>query len=245
MTADRFQILSRFSEVNQLRERLSQLRTGESSLVSMAGKRIMSRAFFPGGNGLFLGEDAAIFPTGGPMILGSNFGAESNFCTSTGELKCDDETSNAGTWQGLRRRFTQKELEECFFTNAWPFLHVGVSNNPTSEEKQKWLKEPTLGDCLEFLHFTINVVRPSVIITLGTAPAVFMSFAFPIALSAWRGGTWSSIDTLPYTTVSVGASTIICIAMTHPSMSNVHSRRQDLRDEAALTQKAKNLVILG
>jgi hypothetical protein len=198
----------------------------------------MDRAFFPGGNGLVLGEEADCFPSGGTLVLGSNFGAGEKFCTPSGQLLCRDETNNQGTWTGLRRIFTQRELESSFFTNAWPFLHVGTSNNPTDKEKKRWLKAPVLESCMEFFHYSLETIKPKVIVTLGTAPAAFLGFAFPESLFAWQGNTWKHIDTKPFANVHFRSMTVVCVAITHPSMSNVHSRRPDLRDERSLLRIA-------
>ena len=217
--------MSKFPEIDRLREALRKVNPGNSGLVSMVGKPVMERGFFPGGNGLLLGENAPEFPAGRKLILGSNFGADEKFCTPDGKLVRLDETNLHGTWTGLRRRFSTEQLRECFFTNAWPFLHVGESNNPVGTVKQKWLRDPVLmKSCVEFFQATLREVQPSLIVELGTAPAAFLSSVFPKSLAGWRGNTWHSVDQSPLSIVQSGTAAIACVAITHPSMSNAHQR---------------------
>ncbi len=58
-----------------LRAELDKLDFERYSLVSFRGKPVMKRGFFPGGNGLFEGENAGRLPVGGTLVLGSNFSA--------------------------------------------------------------------------------------------------------------------------------------------------------------------------
>ncbi len=92
-----------------LRAELDKLDFERYSLVSFRGKPVMKRGFFPGGNGLFEGEDAVRFPMGGTLVLGSSFSAASNFCHPDGRLICHDETSGK-TWLPMRRLFNGAEL---------------------------------------------------------------------------------------------------------------------------------------
>ena len=234
--------LPHFHQIVILRESLRRVSSGGSGLVSMADKHVMERAFFPGGNGLMLGEDAPRFPVDGTLVLGSNFGADEKFCTPDGELLCVDETNNPGTWVGLRKRFTTEQLEDCFFTNAWPFLHTGASNNPDGSVKQGWLRDSVLmGSCLEFFRTLLRELRPSLIVALGTAPAAFISYAFPEALAGWSGNAWRCIDQQPTGIVQNGIFTSACVAITHPSMSNAHLRIEDFgtaAKERELLQRA-------
>jgi hypothetical protein len=190
--------MSKFAEIARLRESLKKVDPGKSGLVSLVGKPVMERGFFPGGNGLVLGEDAPYFPLGRTLVLGSNFGAVENFCSPDGRLRCLDETNSPGTWTGLRKRFVPAQLPDCFFTNAWPFLHIGASNNPDCAVKQKWLRDVVMMEsCIEFFQTTLKELQPSLIVALGTAPAAFLSWVFPKELICWRGNTWRNVDQTP------------------------------------------------
>lgn len=224
--------MSKFQQINVLRGELEKLSPGKSGLVSVFGKPMMDRAFFPGGNGLILGEDSRKFPLHGTLILGSNFGADEKFCDPDGKLLCLDETQKGSTWNGLRKRFSEQQLEDSFFTNAWPFLHRGVSNNPTPQEKKKWLRDEVLrASCAAFFTLTVREMQPSLIVALGSAPAAFLSFVFPETLLKWAGNKWSAIDALPSAVVAVRSLRIACVAITHPSMNNAHCRVEAFRGQ--------------
>jgi hypothetical protein len=84
------------SEVLELRGELDSLLLKGERLRSFNGLPVMDHAFFPGGHGLYKGENAE-FPIGETLVLGSNFGCVSNFVDSYGKLRCEDETDRSPT----------------------------------------------------------------------------------------------------------------------------------------------------
>jgi hypothetical protein len=104
------------AQIDELRLKLDSLGLRGKSAVHFKGLPVMDRAFFPGGNGLFLGNGADI-PIGGVLVLGSNFGCVTDFVRENGALVRRDETQSSNTWKGLYRLFTRQtgiDLIECF-----------------------------------------------------------------------------------------------------------------------------------
>ncbi len=209
--------MSRFKVVNELRESLTQLSTGHTNLVSMAGKPLIQRAFFPGGNGLFEGEDATYFPCGRTLILGSNFGGQDKFCDANNNLVCrGDETflNINASWRNFKKRFAVGQLRDCFFTNAWPFLHQGASNVSVIHP---WLRDrQVMQSCITSFLLTFSKTRPTLLIALGTGPAAFLSYVWPDYLGPWRGHKWEYINQLPLAEFAVDNHPIVCITTSHP-----------------------------
>ena len=229
---------SKFDLINELRESLTVLKTGHTNLVSMAGKPVVQRAFFPGGNGLFDGEDATCFPYGGTLILGSNFGGLDKFCDANNVLICrGDETflKTNVTWRNLKKRFTSPQLRDCFFTNAWPFLHQGSSNVSVIHP---WLKDKeVMQSCIDHFALTFSAMHPSLLVALGTGPAAFLSHVWPEHLSAWRGHTWQAINDLPIAEFTVDSRSVVCITTSHPCRpTNAQFRREPYHGEAGETK---------
>ena len=222
---------SKFVQVTRPRQELATLKVGSTTLVSFVGKSVMDRAFFAGGNGLYLGEDAERFPVGGTLVLGSNFGAAENYCDESGNLLRLDETSEPGTWAGLRERFTSEQLRNTFFTNAWPFLHSNSSTKRRSPSNigtpEKWLKDrAVLRPCLDLFRKTLGEVNPSLIVALGKTPAAFLSHIFPETLLPWRECSTKAMDKIPYGAVSYGQFKTLCVAISHPSRATLNSSRR-------------------
>ena len=210
--------------IDRLRDALSQLEISDRRLASFTGLPVMTHAFFPGGNGLWQGVHAIQLPVRGVLVLGSNFGSLGDFVNEKGELVVLDERPNR-TWRPLRKILVGSgiDLEECFFTNAWPFLHHGDSNlGPIAD----WLGDPGLmRACVRFFAITLAEIRPRMIIALGTGPAAFLGSIWPEQLGQWRGYNISALDDLPMAAVSLGNKDAICVAITHPSMPNAWRRR--------------------
>jgi hypothetical protein len=140
--------------VSRLRTKLDDIPFEAFSMIPFKGRPIMSRGFFPGGNGLFEGEDAVAFPVHGTLVLGSNFGCAAKFSRGDSTLVVDDEISDSNnkTWPPLRSLLDESgiDLRECFFTNAWPCLHEGTKNT-LGDLMKSWLAKPALMTaCLQF-----------------------------------------------------------------------------------------------
>ncbi len=182
----------------------------------------MTHSFFPGGNGLYEGVDAIRFPIGGTLILGSNFGCVGGFINAQGGLRVLDERDNR-TWKPLLRLLQSSGIkaDECFFTNAWPFLHDGEGNlGPVGDWLQDW---DLMASCVGFFKYTFTMIQPRLIVALGTGPAAFLSHVWPKDLRSWRGYSIPDLDNLPMAFVQ--EQTAVCVAITHPSMPNAWHRR--------------------
>lgn len=210
--------------IDGLRANLIHLNTDNRKLRSFAGLPVMTHAFFPGGNGLYEGIYATDIPIGGTLILGSNFGCVSRFIDGQGKLLVLDERDNR-TWTPLLEILDGSGIrrQECFFTNAWPFLHVGEGNlGPVG----KWLKDSELmASSIRFFGYTLATMQPSLIVALGAGPGAFLSHVWPKDLSPWRVYTIKGLDALPMATVGFGEQRGVCVAITHPSMPNAWRRR--------------------
>jgi len=227
----------------ELRQSLSSLRTNRAELISFSGLPQMSYGFFPGGNGLYDGIDSKFRDPGGTLILGSNFGCESEFIDEDGKLVIEDERANK-TWSPLLERLSGAgvPIGECFFTNAWPFLHRGEGNLPKGLIPI-WLRDENLmTSCKLFFRLTFSRIKPNLIIALGTGPAAFLSQIWPASLSKWGEYSISCLDNLPRATVTDGSHSAVCVAITHPSMPNAWQRRppyQHAEGEILLLKEAR------
>jgi hypothetical protein len=212
-------------------------------LVPFKQLPVMERAFFPGGNGLLRGSSAHL-AADGTIVLGSNFGCVADYLNENGTLKRNEETLSNATWKGLCRVLvprTSIQLERCFFTNAWPFLHQGKSNE-TKGLTFAWLADKALmNKCVDFFERTLSVVRPSLVIALGTGSSAFLSHVWPDRLRVWRANSIAAMDQLPIEEVEFENCRVVCTAITHPSHSNSWQRKppfQGTCGEINLLQKA-------
>jgi hypothetical protein len=211
--------------INRLRQKLSSLPAPGENLLSLAGLPVMKHGFFPGGNGLYEGDKASRFPVQGTLILGSNFGCREKFVKPEGVLVCEDERNNP-TWHSLLKSLNGAKIEknECFFTNAWPFLHAGSRN--TEIKVEAWLRNADLmAICTEFFKYTCATMQPKLIVTLGKGPAAFLSYIWPEELAPWRKCKLKSLDYLPKARVAFQEQSMICVGITHPSISNAWRRK--------------------
>ncbi|HEY6252366.1 MAG TPA: uracil-DNA glycosylase family protein [Candidatus Angelobacter sp.] len=230
--------------IDRLRAELAALTIANPKLKPFTGLPVMTHAFFPGGNGLYDGIHATRMPIGGTVILGSNFGCVSKFINAQGKLLIEDERSNPA-WKPLLENLTLAAIDvrECFFTNAWPLLHLGESNRGPVRQ---WLNDPALmASCVPFFHYTLAILKPSFIVALGTGPGAFLSHTWPNDLSPWRTYSLKGLDHLPWARVRFKEQTIVCVVVTHPSMHNARRRKppyQHRAGEIRLLTEARAVV---
>lgn len=228
---------------DELRQVLSSISVSNESLSSFSGLPVMRYGFFPGGNGLFEGRQSLFRGRGGTLVLGSNFGCKHEFIDDKGVLVFDDERGNR-TWAPLLQRLNAAgfALDECFFTNAWPFLHLGTGNLPKGLTKS-WLRNHKLMTlCLQFFRVTLERIKPKCIIALGTGPAAFLSRVWPQELLRWSKYSMAGLDDLPRAFVRLRDASALCVAIAHPSMPNSYQRRPPYRGiegEILLLKEAK------
>jgi hypothetical protein len=222
--------------IKQLRNKLTSIPTPGANLRSLSEFPVMKYGFFPGGNGLYECDKATHFPTKGTLILGSNFGCIEKFLNFEGKLLCEDERGNP-TWRSLLRSLESANIKwnKCFFTNAWPFLHVGGGNTGTKVEA--WLRnEELMASCTQFFTYTCAVMQPELIVTLGRGPAAFLSHIWPKELAPWRKCKLKSLDELPKARVSFQEQSIVCVGITHPCISNAWRRKMPYQYSAGEIQ---------
>jgi hypothetical protein len=199
----------------------------------------MRYGFFPGGNGLFRGDGATKFPLRGTLILGLNFGSCGGFIDErTGDLWTTDERSG-DTWKGLRHILPKSEidLETCFFTNAWPFLHKGDNNQASPD---KWLNKKNTEltqSCGEFFKSTFRLMRPRLVVALGWGAAEFLRRVSPKHFGTGKLGSFGDDWALRtgktvYEQESVRA---VCFAVKHPARGGskrrpVQNTEEELRE---------------
>ncbi|WP_263353516.1 uracil-DNA glycosylase family protein [Acidicapsa acidisoli] len=205
-------------EIDSLRKKLDQLDLKGTKIRPFKGLPVMDKAFFPGGNGLFEGSGGTL-PRDGILVLGSNFGCVADFIDEAGNLVRLDETFSSATWKGLRSILpkTPIKFDECFFTNAWPYLHEGKSNL-TKGLISIWLRDDSLmKEGVRFFKETLSTIQPRLIVALGTGAPIFLSRIWPRELEAWGGNSTTSMDEIPMAEVSLDCRVAVCTAITHPS----------------------------
>ena len=220
-------------EVDSLRKMLDGLELKGANTRPFKGLPVMEKAFFPGGNGLFEGSRGKL-PIGGTLILGSNFGCVSDFVKEDGNLVRSDETEISKTWIGRKPGYglnamlfrTPIILSECFFTNAWPFLHEGRSNDASALIK-RWLNDQSLmKECKEIFMATVSKVKPKLIVALGTGSSAFIGKVWKDEFGEWGGCTIASMDRKPIGCVGFEDKVIVYAAITHPSAHDLNAKRR-------------------
>jgi hypothetical protein len=216
-------------EVDHLRSKMDALDLTGTAVIPFKGCPVMEKAFFPGGNGLFSGSRASISREG-TIILGSNFGCLADFMhEESGSLVRFDETQTSNTWKGLYRMLvpqTKISLDRCFFTNAWPFLHQGNSNQ-TNGLISAWLADDSLmKKCLGLFEETVSIFQPKLVVALGPGVSAFLSHVWPKELAGWRGNSIASMDDEPLLELNCSHRRLVCTAITHPSHSNSWRRQE-------------------
>ncbi len=144
-------------------------------------------AFFPGGSGLWRGDDPhgalpELFPEQSLMFVGHNFDSIRAF----ERTRARGGEASGSFWKTLRAILTAAaiEPEHCFFTNALMGLQPGSSTGPMPSTREY------LDQCTVFLAKQIRVVQPCAVISLGK-PA--------------------------YTRLLLVAESAPCLALAHPS----------------------------
>jgi hypothetical protein len=211
----------------------------------------MNYAFFPGGNGLYRGVEVNEFPKIDMLLLGSDFGCLGALVEGREERELWTTDERGGpTWKGLRDLFREVGIdrERCFFTNAWPLLHLPLKNGKESNDDPPidiWRRNELLTvRCIAFFQSTLKLIKPSMVVALGKGPTVFLGDAFPDELKEWsfkRGRSLNSIrwqrdlDELFMKRIPVEGSPVgrhlVCVAIHHPSKFTLHkeNRREKYR----------------
>jgi len=226
-------------EIDYLAEELRKLDylcNDDNELISVLSVQMpkfppMNYGFFPGGNGLFRGEEANEFPFGGTLILGLNYGGYGGFIDDVTEALWTTDERNGATWKGLRHILPESgiDLGKCFFTNAWPFLHKGKKNVASPG---KWLNKKNTKltqECGAFFKKTFLLMRPSLVVTLGWGAAEFLRRVSPANFGPTELGKFSDNWALRsgeavYELESVRA---VCFSIKHPAWGGSNRRPVD------------------
>jgi len=95
-------------------------------------------------------------------------------------------------------------------------------------------------ECFKFFEFTLDEMKPKLVVVLGVKPAGFVTSIDLNAFATWIKPTWAKIDTQPRMCVKRKGEKIAFVAVTHPSMQNRKHRKiaKTLEGEAELLQAA-------
>jgi uracil-DNA glycosylase len=197
--------------------------------------------FFPGALGIWNPqptENAHRPPVGGIMVVGHNFDSEAGFARS--HLR-PGENMRGPTWRNLLAFLRSVNIapEQCFFTNAYVGLVAGnsaVGAFPGARDPAfvRW--------CQRFLLKQFELMRPQLVLTLGSYAPQFLAHLSPELHTAWlRVSQLKSLDQqgtgLVYpVTIEGMPHPAAAVALTHPAYRplNVRIRRYgEFEGEAA------------
>jgi hypothetical protein len=134
-------------------------------------ERLPGTAFFSAGAGLVRrrGERLPEFPAGGVMFVGHNLDAEEPYRRRVLEERDhgDPDRPSMATWRNMYAMLRLGEVDraEVFFTNYFVGLKAGKNPNGAFPGKDS---PSFLAWCEAFLDEQIRVMRPRVVIALGT-----------------------------------------------------------------------------
>ncbi|GMV26796.1 MAG: hypothetical protein AMXMBFR58_28270 [Phycisphaerae bacterium] len=159
------------------------------------------------------------------MVLGNNW---CNVASYEDCLRLRAERLNDPTFRGLLKLLRAADVDpaNCFFTNVYMGLLDHASSLASFPEDAGFQAR-----CVAFLMEQIHVVKPRTILALGTEPMAALAKVLP-PLRAWlgaRGGSrsFAEIDRANsgVVRVAVDGAAIVCVGLTHPSMTNSRLRK--------------------
>jgi hypothetical protein len=190
-------------------------------------KHITGTAFFPGGDGLWKESheiEKPEMPIGKIMILGHNFDNAAGFLKS---VRHCTENMNSPTWRNLLKflKAVNVHPSSYFFTN----IYMGIIEVGSNVGQFPGSRNPAFVErCLKFLKVQLTVLRPSLILTLGShVPPLISKLASN--LDVWRGiSTLRSLDEkgiskvvkIKFTGIDDIAPTVV--ALTHPAQRHLN-----------------------
>lgn len=180
-------------------------------------------AFFPGGDGLWKPHpgDHPGFPIGGVLVLGSDFGDVVWYDAQFERDVAYRQEIRGATWRGLLKLMDLAGIPctELFCTNGWPCLREG--NDSVKGGIPGARDRDFTARCADFFRFTLEQMKPAIIVPLGLAPTAFVAMLEPSALAHWFGArSWREVDRMP-----IGhLGEISVVPVVHPSMPNRRHR---------------------
>lgn len=203
---------------------------------------IARTGFFPGGLGLWLEQDDALYPLPKEfMVVGQDF---NTFATYERARTCGSEVNSSSTWRNVRKIFPKLNvpLMDCFFTNVYMGLRaVGPETGRFPGARDRGF----VGRCINLFKRQLEVAQPKIILTLGAeAPRILghniFGFQPPRAISRCDQ---------TYGPFIVKHGKVALVALTHPALyfANVARRRfgdrTGIQAEGAMVQAAKALIM--
>jgi hypothetical protein len=202
-------------------------------------------AFFPGGFGLWrpdVAEPLPDLPRGGVMVLGHDFHSERGYRASIVRTR---EAKSQPTWRNLLGLLERVGIvpERCFFTNIYMGLRAGAA---TTGPFPGATNPVFVRHCEQFLREQLEMLRPSLILTLGVNVPPFLGRVIP-DLTAWteRRGL-RHLDSAGPVRIGVQVPSdppfkMTVVALTHPSLRHASVRHRRYR--SALGDAAEVLML--
>jgi len=206
-------------------------------------REIKGRAFFPGGNGTFNGEEN--ISNKSVMFLGQDFDCQKNFDKTL--LIGHEDIEKNPTWRNILSYLSELEVSpaNCFFTNSIAGIRkgdLGTGKSPAFKNKE------FIESCRTFFLYQIEIQKPKIIFALGKYVGEFLS---PTSddLKFWNRITnFSTIDEhdkQKITATFKNGITSEVILLTHPSyrQANIHRRKYlNYTGNEAEIMMAKDLI---
>jgi ribosomal-protein-alanine N-acetyltransferase len=185
-------------------------------------KMLNMTAFFPGGRGLWAEEYSNDFPS--ILILGQDFSKVEEYNAMLKNNKTDLQCS---TWKNLIKLFEEAniDLKKCFYSNVFMGLRDGVTKNTgefTGFKDKEFVKRN-----LKFLAIQIEIIKPSLIVTLGRYAAEMLSRIADSGLESWAN--WRALldENIGFKdNVSFHDHICRCVALTHASLRHLNVGRR-------------------
>jgi hypothetical protein len=144
--------------------------------------RIKGRSFFPGGCGLAFGLDQP-YPHRPIMLVGQDFDNAEGW-NEPDEEKLQRGEENSPTWQGIAKLQSAGliNLNRCYFTNAL----LGARISPINTKPSPALNEHGYVEAsLDRLESQIKLLRPTVVVALGSVPATLIARRLEVVSREW------------------------------------------------------------
>ena len=200
-------------------------------------EQVNGTAFFPGGSGLY--NDIPCFNIPTIFVLGQDFSTEDYYNRI---LDGGIRDTDCPTWVNLLKLFKQAEIDlcDCFFSNAFIGLRKTTSmTGPFPGYKDVHFVNRNL----QYLNFQIQIMKPSLIITLGKHAANMLYRLSQDDLHAWKNYNALRLPDEGYKEkVRIGNVCSSCVALEHPSMRYANLRRRAYKQ---YTGNDAELAMLG
>lgn len=195
-------------------------------------KMLDMTAFFPGGRGLWAEEYSDDFPS--ILVLGQDFSTVEEY---NAMLYNNQEDLSCATWRNLIKLFEESniDLKKCFYSNVFMGLRDGVTKNtgefPGFKDKE-FVKRN-----LNFLAIQIEIIKPSLIVTLGRYAAEMLCRIADSGLESWAN--WRALldENIGFKdNVSFHDHRCRCVALTHTSLRHLNVDRRIYTNDQGIFQ---------